>query len=509
VPALLEVDGLGKSFPGVRALDDVSLDVGSGEVVALVGHNGSGKSTLVKILAGVHTADDGQVRLADGPDAGIHFIHQDLGLVSPLSTVENIDLVRPLGARGALPFPRRRERNRARELVARFGGTFDVDAPVSGLSPVERTIVAIARALDGWATSRNVLVLDEPTAALSEGEVRRLFDAVRVLVSAGAGVLLVSHRLDEVVEIADRVVVLRDGRVVARSSRGSFDQNALAGLIAGAHDEPELPPAREGTGAAVVLAARDLRSSQLQGLDLDLRDGEIVGITGLLGSGIEHVGAALVGALPGGSGHVEVEGTALAPLNPRTAVRAGMAFAPADRRRLGAVVTMTARENLTLPLLRPLRGRLGQLRSRLERREAGDWMATVDVRPSAATERPFSLFSGGNQQKLIIARWLRTRPRVLLLEEPTQGVDVGAQAAIHRLVVRAAAQGAAVLVSSTDAKELSTICHRVVVLHGGRPAVTLQGAEVSEQAIVRATLLDPHRTTTPTTEDSHEWDSHE
>jgi ribose transport system ATP-binding protein len=504
VPALLEVDGLGKSFPGVRALDAVSLDVDAGEVVALVGHNGSGKSTLVKILAGLYPPDAGRVRLTDAQDAGIHFIHQDLGLVPMLSTVENIDLVRPLGARGALPSPRKHERARARELVARFGCSFDVDTPVSSLSPVERTIVAIARALDGWGTYRNVLVLDEPTAALSKGEVRRLFDAVRVLVSAGAGVLFVSHRLDEVVEIADRVVVLRDGRVVARSSRGSFDQTALARLIAGTDDEPESAASREGDAGAVVLAARGLRSARLQGLDLDLRAGEILGITGLLGSGIEHVGAALFGALPGATGHVEVDGAALAPSSPRAAVRAGVAFAPADRRRLGAVVTMTARENVTLPLLGPLRGRFGQLRSRAERREAAGWMDTVAVRPSASTERPFSLFSGGNQQKIIIARWLRTRPRVLLLEEPTQGVDVGAQAGIHQLVVRAAAQGAAVLVSSTDAKELSRICHRVVVLHGGRPAVTLTGAEATEQAIVHATLVDPRRTSTLTTEDSHD-----
>jgi ribose transport system ATP-binding protein len=494
VSVLLEVVDLSKTFPGVRALDEVSLEVASGEVVALVGHNGSGKSTLVKILAGVYTPDAGHVRVGDADrPAGIHFIHQDLGLVPSLTTVENMDLVRPLGRRGPMPFPRRRERARARELVARFGGTFDVDVPVSSLSPVERTIVAISRALDGWTTPRNVLVLDEPTAALSQAEVLRLFDAVRVLVADGAAVVLVSHRLDEVVEIADRVVVLRDGRVVARSERGAFDQTALARLIAGTGDEADMEQARRREIGEVALAASDLRSTQLAGVDLEVREGEIVGVTGLLGSGIEHLGGVLVGAIPGASGRVRVGSTAMPRPTPRAAVRAGIAYSPADRRRFGAVVTMSARENLTLPMLAPLRGRLGQVRPRLERDEAQRWMEKVDVRPAADVERPFALFSGGNQQKIVIGRWLRTRPKVLVLEEPTQGVDVGAQAGIHRLVADAAAEGTAVLVCSTDAKELATICHRVLVLHDGVVAVTLSGDQVSEASIVHATLVDPRR----------------
>ena len=492
---LLEASGISKAFPGVKALDDVSLQVEAGQIVALVGHNGSGKSTLVKILAGVYQADDGVITTPGGrapgagKDDGLHFIHQDLGLIPMLTAVENIDLSRQHGRRSLLPFKSRKEQARARELVAQFGAHFNVNIPVVALSPAERTIVAIARALDGWTSNDNVLVLDEPTAALQEEEVRKLFAAVRRVVAAGAGVIIISHRLDEVVELADRVVVLRDGTLVADQTRGNFDKKTLVQLIAGVEESPEVELAAHNSGGDVMLSLRGLSCAEIKGLDLEVRAGEIVGVTGLLGSGMEQIGGAVFGSIPS-TGEVVVGGKSVKRGAPKAAVAAGVGFVPSDRRSLGSVITMNARENLTLPLLRPLRNAFGSISISRERADATEWMNRVDVKPRGSSERTFSLFSGGNQQKVIIAKWMRNLPRVLVLEEPTQGVDVGAQSSIHALIARVASEGAAVLISSSDTKELVSLCHRVVVLHEGVIAGTFEGVDLTESNVLKTTL-DP------------------
>jgi ABC-type sugar transport system ATPase subunit len=496
---LLEARNITKAFPGVKALDDVSLTVHAGEIVAIVGHNGSGKSTLVKILAGVYHQDEGSVITAAGEgsrgrNAGLHFIHQDLGLISTMSTVENLDLSRTLGTKAVRPSPIRAERAHARALTRRFGAEFDVDAQLSTLTPAERTIVAIARALDGWTSTDNVLVLDEPTAALQGEEVGKLFEAVRSVSGQGAGVVLISHRLDEVVEIADRVVILRDGRVVGDHPRGEFDKATLVRLIAGmSGDDPREQIERSEPGH-VRLRVRGLTDVHLAGIDLDVRAGEIVGVTGLLGSGMEQVAATIFGATRCQSGTVEVDGTLVEPGSPIPSIAAGLGYVPSDRRRFGAVVSMTATENLTLPRLAPLRRPTGVIDRRAETAEANTWMDHVGVRPARSGDRAFNLFSGGNQQKVVIAKWLRNRPHVLLLEEPTQGVDVAAQASIHDLIAQIAGDGTAVLVSSTDTKELVTLCHRVLVLHEGRATASLTGAELTEPALVRATIDTPAAT---------------
>jgi ABC-type sugar transport system ATPase subunit len=496
---LLRVRHLSKSFPGVRALDDVSFDVHAGEILALVGQNGSGKSTLVKILAGVHGADPGSSVTLRAQDEGaedaaqLHFIHQDLGLVPMLSAIENIDLGQPLGRRGYRPSPLRRERHHAERLLAKFDVQLDVRAPVGELSPAERTIVAIVRALDGWKHLRNVLVLDEPTAALHGDEVRRLLDVVRRVARNGAGVIYISHRLDEVIELADEVMVLRDGRLVARAPRGAFDHDALVRMIAG--EISPVAPARARSAGRVRLEVRGLSCPAIRRADLQVRAGEIVGVTGILGSGRERLAGALFGADPGAAGSVLVDGRRVAARSPSASIAAGMAYVPADRHRDGGLMTLTARENLTLPFLAPLTGNARGIDRREERREARHWFARVGLRP-LEPERPLNLFSGGNQQKVVLARWMRTEPIVLLLDEPTHGVDVGAKEAIHALVSDAAAGGAAVLVTSSDVKELARLCDRVLVMREGRIADDLHGTSLSESRLtaealgVRAADLD-------------------
>lgn len=497
--SLLRVHRLSKTFPGLKALDDVALGVGSGEIVALVGQNGSGKSTLVKILAGVEQADPGgEVVLAGAGGGGhvssLHFIHQDLGLVGSLSTVENLDLDRKLGRQALLPVPVRRERRQAEALIAGFGGSFDVSAPVDSLTAAERTIVAIARALDGWEHDRNVLVLDEPTASLHGDEVQKLFGAVRGVAARGAGVVFISHRLDEVIDLADRVVALRDGKLIADVPRGGFDHDDLVEMIAG-HAAASGSGDAARTAGAPVLRARGIVGATIRSLDLDLRAGEIVGVSGVLGSGREHVAQVVFGGASGDVAELEVDGRAVERLDPRRAIAAGVAYVPGDRRRLGAVMQMSARENLTLNRIG------GRSRFRLdqheERREMQRWIEALDVRP-AEPERPLELFSGGNQQKIVLAKWLRNDPKVLLLDEPTQGVDVGAKAGIYQLILRAAAAGAGVLVCSSDTKELAQLCDRVLVMRDGTLVAELTRPQLSEAVLVRAGLGSASVTTNST-----------
>jgi ribose transport system ATP-binding protein len=488
---LLRIAGLSKSFPGLKALDGVSLQAAAGEIVSIVGQNGSGKSTLVKVLAGLHHPDPGsviEVRDAAGDlrHPELHFIHQDLGLVPTLSTIENLDLGRRTGRATLLPVPTRREGRAAAAAVSRFGGEFDVRRPVGDLTAAERTIVAIARAMRDWSRPDCVLVLDEPTAALPSAEVDRLFDAIRRVAVSGAGVLFISHHVDEVMELSHRVVALRDGRVVADLPVGEVDRDRLVTLIAGravADVEIDHP----ASAAAPALTVEGLAGGTLHGVDLRIGAGEILGVSGLLGSGREDLAPLLFGALARSAGDVRVGDATVRAGDPRAAIRHGMAFVPADRRRHAAVMTMSVRENLTLPRLAPLRRALGRLDGRAERAEAQAWVDAVGLHP-ALPDRPLDLFSGGNQQKVVLAKWLRLAPQVLLLDEPTQGVDVGAKAAIYELLASAAAAGTAVLVSSSDTKELTLLCDRVLVLRHGRVCAELGADTLSEARLIHESL---------------------
>ena len=500
---ILTVDDVVKDFPGLRALDHVSLHIRAGEIVALLGKNGSGKSTLVKILAHIYEADQGAVRPrppagpgidATVPDTVMHFVHQDLGLVPTLSIVENIALGRRSTGLSALnPLHRRVETHYAETLIAKFGVQLDVRRQVSTLTPAERSIVAIARAMDGWGPGSNILILDEPTAALHGEEVKTLFQAVRVVAAAGAGVIFISHRLEEVTGLADRVLVLRDGRLVSDTAGAGLTSGRLASLITGATAQIDGSRTRRafrrpsaGIGSQPLLQVRNLRGRDVEDLDLDVWPGEILGVAGSFGSGRERLAELLYGSLRRDSGSVLLAGELL-PANPHRSVRRGMALIPADRRTHGGVFDHSVRENLTLPDLRKIYLRGAVLRRSHERAEVLAWCRRVELEP-LAPEQPLRLFSGGNQQKVLVARWLRIAPRFLLIEEPTQGVDVAASESVRNLILDAAAQGVGVLICSSDNTDFIQMCSRVLVMRDARVAEELAGDEINEHRLTQACL---------------------
>ena len=490
---LLAISHLSKTFEGQVVLRDVSLDIHAREIYGLVGHNGSGKSTLIKVLAGYHKPDPGASITVDGRElhAGLsrssqlRFIHQELGLIPTLSAAENL----AIGGGGFRTDRLHRirwaeQRAYARESIGRFGVTVDVTRPVAALTPGEQTVVAIARALAEWDEQGGLLVLDEPTAALHPSEVDVLLASVRHVAAAGGAVLFVSHRLEEVLSLADRVGVLREGILVAEEPACDFSTDDLVTLIAGReisamHPEPR--PLRDDT----LLSVRDLAGGTLVNLEFDLHEGEILGVAGLLGSGREELASILWGAPPPARGTIAVGGQVIAKPSPRAAMREGVAMLPGDRLR-SLILDLDVSENLTLPRLRPF-WRRGRLNRRAEHDEVRKWVRRMDVRPPVINRRVAQL-SGGNQQKVALCKWLRLEPRVLILDEPTRGVDVGAKAEIYRVIKETAERGTGVIVCSSEAKELAALCDRVLVFADGVKASELSGATLDESNIVAQTL---------------------
>lgn len=476
---LLRITGLSKSFAGTRALADVDLDLRAGEILGLVGQNGSGKSTLIKVLAGYHRPDPGATAVLAGEefalgdaagaaDAGLRFVHQDLGLVPSLGALDNLALGRGYRRSRLGTISWRAEREAAVELLGQLGYRFDLTRPVGELRASERTGIAIARAVEGFTRGARVLVLDEPTASLPAAEADRLFEVVRRVNAAGVAIVYVSHRFQEIFELCDRVTVLKDGAHVATRDVPDLTEPGLVRLTIGR--DLEGPGARHATAARseerdVALRLRGLVGEGIEPFDLEVARGEIVGVAGVTGSGRESLGRLAFGSLPR-EGLVEVGSTAVTAGSPVASIAAGMAYVPADRLSNAAFVDMTLRENLTISRLRDVSGRRGLLRDR-ERQETLRWLTDLEVKPCDPEARLATL-SGGNQQKVMLARALRLGPATLVLDEPTQGVDVGAKRTIHDIVRRAAADGAGVLVLATESEELLALCDRVAVMVAGR-----------------------------------------
>jgi ribose transport system ATP-binding protein len=481
------------------ALTGFELDIEPGEVHALVGENGSGKSTVIKILAGYHRPDPGGEIEIDGtplpfgsaPAAygmGCRFVHQDLGLVLQLPVVDNLYLNSGFASRlGTIR--EGRTRRQASELLRCVGLDIDPRTVVATLPLAQRTGVAVARALQGEDHDQvKLLVLDEPTATLPEDEVHQLLAMIRRIAADGVAVLYVSHRLDEIFRIADNVTVLRDGHRVATAPVSSLDQRRLVTLLVGGElGEPPSPGSGGPGGTGAALSVRGLRGLGVTGVTFRARPGEIVGFAGITGSGRESLLGMIFGAVRRLGGVVEAAGRPLPPYDPRAAIAAGLAYLPPDRKAAGGMMNLSARENLSICGLRSFWSGL-LLRRTAERAEARQWFDRLGVRPAGATEKQLATFSGGNQQKVLFAKWLRLGPAVFLLDEPTQGVDVATKGELHRQLLRAAAAGAAILVSSSDIEELTTLCHRVLVLRAGRVAAELASSSVTTASISRASL---------------------
>jgi ribose transport system ATP-binding protein len=512
----LDLRDVCKDFASTRVLRDVSLAIMPGEVHSLVGHNGSGKSTLIKILAGYHAPTSGSVgvggqEIATGSvsasrDAGLRFVHQELGLVGRLTALENVGLGVGYHSTALRTIDWEAEAEALRNTLARLGVDFDLDVPVVQLRAVDRALLAIARAIGDRRTDAapRLLVLDEPTTALERGDSSRLFDVIAQLAALGTGILYVSHRMDEIRRLSDRISILRDGSVVHSgaaaelsdgevvrlmlSERGPRHARADAARAAGpAVAAPAVGPVGD---APEALRVERLSTTLLTDVDLSLRAGEILGVAGLAGSGREHVAYALCGALEHEVAVLEVGGRPLAAVSPRAALRAGMVLLPGNRLPGSLMPKQTVRENMMLLSLP--RDRFGGIRRQRERRGVQEWIARLDIQPPDP-EIAVEFLSGGNKQKLVMAKGLNAQPHVLLIDEPTAGVDVGARVEIIDAIKAFAREGGAVIITSSDVKDLIETSSRVIALHEGRVIgeFVAGGEPIAESEVMRRVMGAP------------------
>jgi rhamnose transport system ATP-binding protein len=487
---VISLRGVGKTFGAVDALRGVNLDLFAGEAHALVGENGAGKTTLAKILAGVYPPDVGVITLDGSPvtfggpgdarAAGIAVIYQEPTLFPDLSVAENIFMGRqPL--RGLRRVDTAAMRRRTTELFARLGVRLDPDRPARGLSIADQQLVEIAKALSFDA---RILIMDEPTAALSGVEVERLFGVTRSLRSAGAAVLFISHRFNEVYALCQRITVMRDGAWVSTDRIDDVTVDTVVRRMVG-REVSSLYPKLDAEPGEVLLDVRGLgRSGAFADVSLQVRAGEIVALAGLVGAGRSEVIRAIFGVDHYDEGEVRVAGVRLTPGRPSAAIAAGLALVPEDRRLQGLVMALSVERNATLARRWRL-SHFGLLRRSAERREAATWTRLLQVKAGRLSD-PVSTLSGGNQQKVVLAKWLATEPRVLLVDEPTRGIDVGTKAEVHHLLSRLAVDGVAVLMVSSELPEVLGMADRVLVMHEGRLVAELPRDEATEESVMFA-----------------------
>ena len=491
--ALVEVRDVSKSFGGVRALREVSLSIAPGEVHALCGENGAGKSTLIKVLSGVYAPDRGHVLMAgqlllgsvrDREDAGIAVIHQESVAFPHLSAEDNIFVGREPTRLGGLWLDRGSIRRQTLALFDRLSERIDPRRPVGELPVAQRQMVSIARALSRQC---RVLIMDEPTASLSGRETQVLFGIIRQLRSEGVSVLYVSHRLEEIFELADTVTVLRDGELAGTRGVGEVDRAGLIGLMVGRQVE-ESPAARVTAepGEVMLRVSGLTRAGAFEDVSFDVRAGEVVAVAGLVGAGRSELARAIFGVDEYDGGTVELAGGKLPGGSPRAAIRRGLALVPEDRQHEGLVLPMSVGANLTLAVLRSLT-RLGLRWPWAERPVILRQMGDLGIRAAGAGAAVETL-SGGNQQKVVLGKWLATRPRVLILDEPTRGVDVGAKAEVHRLIRRLADDGMATLMISSELGEVLGMGDRVLVMRDGRIPGRLSRAEATQEKVLALAL---------------------
>jgi ribose transport system ATP-binding protein len=487
---LVEARGISKRFPGVRALDDVSLRVGQAEVLAIIGENGAGKSTLLKILAGVQPPDEGEILVAGQPvrfrgvedalQAGIALIHQELNLADNLDVAGNIFLGREPRRLGFLDLAAMHRE--AAEWLRMVGLDLDPATPLAELPIGRQQLVEIAKAL---STRARLLIMDEPTSSLSARETETLFRVVKELRRRGVSVIWISHRLGEVKEIADRVVVLRDGKNAGEIvDRAGIEHDRMIRMMVG-RDIDRLARRPSHPPGEVMLAARELHTPAhpTHAISFDVRAGEIVGIAGLVGAGRTELLTTLFGITPAVAGSIAVAGRTVTPRSPIQAISAGLALVPEDRKQQGLVLEMAVRENMSLVSLWP-ESRAGFIDVARERRLAAEMIPALAIK-TPGDGQAVQFLSGGNQQKVVLAKWLAMKPKVLLLDEPTRGIDVGAKAEIYDLVHRLAGEGLAVLFVSSEMEEILSLADRALVMHEGRLAGELSRQDLTEENVMQ------------------------
>jgi rhamnose transport system ATP-binding protein len=482
-----------KSYGAVLAVREASIALRPGEVRALVGENGAGKSTIVRLLAGVTRPDSGSVLVdnepvelhgpADARDAGVAVIYQEPTLFPDLSVAENVMMGRqPLTSGRRID--RRVLHDRVQELLDRLGVRLDAGRPVRGLSIADQQIVEIAKALSFDA---RVLIMDEPTAALSGLEVERLFGVVRALRDRGAGVLFISHRLDEVLAISTTVTVLRDGEVTHEGDTAELTTDELVRKMVGRELTQLFPKVEAEIGMPVLEVSRLTREGVFTDVSFEVRRGEIVALAGLVGAGRSEVARAIFGIDRRDAGRVAVDGVEVRNGSPSAAMAAGIGLVPEDRRQQGLVMELSVERNLALTRLHAI-GRMGVIGSGAERELASGWAERLKIKLHRFTD-PVGFLSGGNQQKVVLGKWLATSPKLLIIDEPTRGIDVGTKAEVHRLMSELAAQGLAVLMISSELPEVLGMADRVLVMREGRLVTELSRAEADEETVVRAATL--------------------
>ena len=491
-PPVLEMRGISKTFPGVRALDHVSLDVRPGEVLALMGENGAGKSTLMKVLAGAHQPDGGEILLGGKPvtldtpqkamDLGIGIIYQELNLVPQLSVAENIFLGREPRALPGFVNAGKMQAD-ARQIMEALGAHLDVRTPVTQLQVAQMQMVEIAK-----ATSRQcrVIAMDEPSATLTEHELENLWRLIRKLKAEGVGIIYISHRMEEVFAIADRVTVLRDGRTVGTRDIGDVTQAELIQMMVGRPVEDTFPKEIAPQGAPLLEVRGLSRRGVLYDINLTVHAGEVVALAGLVGAGRTEIARCIFGADKFEAGEIRLNGTPLRLGSPRDAIHAGIGMVTEDRKAQGLVLDMTVRENTSLAALGTLAS-AGFINRGRENAVAQEYVKSMDTRTPSIEQRVKNL-SGGNQQKVVLSKWLFTHSKLLIMDEPTRGIDVGAKAEIYRLMNRLTAEGIGILMISSELPEVLGMADRILVVREGRIAGEMGRAEATQEKIGQLVL---------------------
>ncbi len=487
---VLTLSGISKSFPGVRALAAVALDVYPGEVTALVGENGAGKSTLVKILTGIYQPDEGTIRLSgqdvtfptahDAAKAGITAIHQETVLFDDLSVAENIFLGHaPVGRFGLIDW--KTMRREAAALLERIGARIAPETRLRDLGVASRHLVAIARAL---SVDARIVIMDEPTASLSHKEIGELYELIERLKAEGKAILFISHKFDEIFRIADRYCVFRDGEGVGAGHIGETDHNTLVRLMVGRSVDQIFPKTKAEIGETVLTVSGYSHPTEFEDISFELRRGEILGFYGLVGAGRSEVMQALFGITRPSMGKVGINGSEAVIRTPSDAIVHGIVYVPEERGQQGTIVGLPIFQNVTLPSLSKT-SRNGFIRLAEEFKLARDYTARLELR-AAALDRDVGTLSGGNQQKVVIAKWLATAPKIIILDEPTKGIDIGSKAAVHAFMSQLAEEGLSIIMVSSEIPEILGMSDRVIVMREGRIVAAYSREGLDAETLVRA-----------------------